>query len=64
MYKRQQRVVGTGRRLGHGQGRSPGEAVGVALDERAERVPVSYTHLRAHETVLDLVCRLLLEKKN
>src|SRR5665811_1720849 len=25
--------------------------------------PVSYTHLRAHETVLDLVCRLLLEKK-
>ena len=24
---------------------------------------VSYTHLRAHETVLDLVCRLLLEKK-
>ena len=29
----------------------------VALD------PVSYTHLRAHETVLDLVCRLLLEKK-
>ena len=27
------------------------------------QVPVSYTHLRAHETVLDLVCRLLLEKK-
>ena len=24
---------------------------------------VSYTHLRAHETVLELVCRLLLEKK-
>ena len=24
---------------------------------------VSYTPLRAHETVLDLVCRLLLEKK-
>src|SRR5665811_1583565 len=23
-------------------------------------LPVSYTHLRAHETVLDLVCRLLL----
>ena len=32
-----------------------------AEDELA--VPVSYTHLRAHETVLDLVCRLLLEKK-
>ena len=27
-------------------------------------VAVSYTHLRAHETVLDLVCRFLLEKKN
>src|SRR5664280_1033446 len=29
---------------------------------RADRIklkPVSYTHLRAHETVLDLVCRLL-----
>ena len=24
--------------------------------------PVSYTHLRAHETLSDLVCRLLLEK--
>ena len=34
------------------------EATG-SLDEE----PVSYTHLRAHETVLDLVCRLLLEKK-
>ena len=30
-----------------------------SLQERA----VSYTHLRAHETVLDLVCRLLLEQK-
>ena len=28
-----------------------------------DKTPVSYTHLRAHETVLDLVCRLLLEKK-
>ena len=27
-------------------------------------IAVSYTHLRAHETVLDLVCRLLLEKTN
>ena len=24
---------------------------------------VSYTHLRAHETVLDIVCRILPEKK-
>src|SRR5665811_1375119 len=29
---------------------------------RSRQTPVSYTHLRAHETVLDLVCRLLLEK--
>src|SRR5450756_1602285 len=27
----------------------------------AAQVPVSYTHLRAHETRHDLVCRLLLE---
>src|SRR5678810_896830 len=26
-------------------------------------LPVSYTHLRAHETGRNLVCRLLLEKK-
>src|SRR5665648_1167127 len=32
--------------------------------EMARRsTPVSYTHLRAHETRHDLVCRLLLEKK-
>ena len=31
----------------------------VLLDDNS----VSYTHLRAHETVLDLVCRLLLENK-
>eukprot|EP00656_Telonema_subtile_P052616 TRINITY_DN7382_c0_g1_i2.p1 TRINITY_DN7382_c0_g1~~TRINITY_DN7382_c0_g1_i2.p1 ORF type:complete len:207 (+),score=32.84 TRINITY_DN7382_c0_g1_i2:66-686(+) len=34
-----------------------------AADEEGKTPPVSYTHLRAHETVLDLVCRLLLEKK-
>ena len=31
---------------------------------RARFETVSYTHLRAHETVLDLVCRLLLDKQN
>ena len=36
----------------------------VVGDAGADGVgPVSYTHLRAHETVLDLVCRLLLDKK-
>ena len=33
------------------------------LDQMKGWGSVSYTHLRAHETVLDLVCRLLLEKK-
>ena len=44
--------------------------VGPVIDEAARAMleghahAVSYTHLRAHETVLDIVCRLLLEKKN
>ena len=41
------------------EGLSPGGICNTLLFTRA----VSYTHLRAHETVLDLVCRLLLEKK-
>src|SRR5664280_2861940 len=43
--------------------RKPGRPVRVAATSRTAPTPVSYTHLRAHETVLDLVCRLLLEKK-
>ena len=35
----------------------------VRSEELNDATTVSYTHLRAHETVLDLVCRLLLEKK-
>ena len=46
-------VVGAGR---------PVAGDGVAAGARRTGA-VSYTHLRAHETVLDLVCRLLLEKK-
>src|SRR5450756_2977338 len=34
-----------------------------ALTKENDLRPVSYTHLRAHETRHDLVCRLLLEKK-
>eukprot|EP00831_Metopus_contortus_P003213 TRINITY_DN11192_c0_g1_i2.p1 TRINITY_DN11192_c0_g1~~TRINITY_DN11192_c0_g1_i2.p1 ORF type:complete len:104 (-),score=30.19 TRINITY_DN11192_c0_g1_i2:110-421(-) len=34
-----------------------------AENPEASLNPVSYTHLRAHETSLHLVCRLLLEKK-
>ena len=37
--------------------------IGLAFLGALEASAVSYTHLRAHETVLDLVCRLLLEKK-
>src|SRR5678815_2932145 len=32
------------------------------LNLRGATIPVSYTHLRAHETPEHLVCRLLLEK--
>src|SRR5665811_1750106 len=35
---------------------------GTCARESLGLLAVSYTHLRAHETVLDLVCRLLLEK--
>ena len=34
-----------------------------AEDTTPDISSVSYKHIRAHETVLDLVCRLLLEKK-
>ena len=42
---------------------------GVLLDQlpakaEGEDKAVSYTHLRAHETVLDIVCRLLHVKNN
>ena len=37
--------------------------VGGGVCQVSTTISVSYTHLRAHETVLDLVCRLLLEKK-
>ena len=36
----------------------------VANVHRIEEPPVPYTHIRAHETKANLVCRLLLEKKN
>ena len=43
-----------------------GLPVGISFFGKAwsePTLPVSYTHLRAHETVLDIVCRLLLENK-
>ena len=37
--------------------------VPVGEDQKQHLESVSYTHLRAHETLRHLVCRLLLEKK-
>ena len=42
---------------------APSQNVFLAAASRTTQ-PVSYTHLRAHETDSYLVCRLLLEKKN
>src|SRR5450759_2287679 len=39
------------------------QGIAAEYGVRAIPTPVSYTHLRAHETRHDLVCRLLLEKK-
>src|SRR5450756_1494576 len=39
------------------------EQQGITFEVLSDFWPVSYTHLRAHETRHDLVCRLLLEKK-
>src|SRR5665648_1272662 len=41
-----------------------GPVIKVCREYGWDYMPVSYTHLRAHETRHDLVCRLLLEKKN
>ena len=52
-------------KTGQGTGAYKGGMIITAdLDYAPYIDAVSYTHLRAHETVLDLVCRLLLEKKN
>src|SRR5664280_3509747 len=57
-------IAAKGQELAAEQGLDPGWIVeqhrGGVLDALE---PVSYTHLRAHETVLALVCRLLLEKQ-
>ena len=64
VYKRQlvQSRVDTVRR--EQQTQDPARYSLLVVQRREALQPVSYTHLRAHETVLDLVCRLLLEKQN
>ena len=44
-------------------GKSLGHVAALGVKADLEATPVSYTHLRAHETGAYLVCRLLLEKK-
>src|SRR5450756_2805172 len=53
-------IVGTVKVATPGGGVKKGEVVRAVV---VRTKTVSYTHLRAHETRHDLVCRLLLEKK-
>src|SRR5450756_2105662 len=48
---------------GCGWSRSHVKNMGLVNEHPLDTWAVSYTHLRAHETRHDLVCRLLLEKK-
>ena len=66
VYKRQEATLQ--QRLSQAPGLSDcGERSFRGIEEAGYLWPgvgsVSYTHLRAHEAVLDLVCRLLLETK-
>ena len=63
VYKRQALVDPDEQRVPVGVVGEPREHGRAARVRRGDDGPVSYTHLRAHETVLDLVCRLPLEKK-
>ena len=56
------------RKIFRGEFGAAGEIGHISIDVNGPKcncgsTAVSYTHLRAHETVLDLVCRLLLENK-
>mgnify|MGYP003381546969 CR=1 FL=1 len=63
MYKRQAIISMTLDGIITSWNKSAERMYGYTEAEAVGQSPVSYTHLRAHETVLDLVCRLLLEKK-
>ena len=64
VYKRQDPDLGRLRFALSADGGLRGRFAAAREPRDAGFAAVSYTHLRAHETVLDLVCRLLLEKKN
>ena len=63
VYKRQQLPVTARQPSREGGSGEEGQVAELAQGHRERGEAVSYTHLRAHETVLDIVCRLLLEKK-
>ena len=63
MYKRQGLALKVDNGARYVTGLRPDWSSIPLLETQVYLNPVSYTHLRAHETVLDLVCRLLLEKK-
>ena len=63
VYKRQAQQLGAGEHAAARVVRVAEQHDPRALVGPRGETPVSYTHLRAHETVLDLVCRLLLEKQ-
>ena len=63
MYKRQVYNKQTAPLVAYYGGRGTLVTIDGMADIADVTGPVSYTHLRAHGTVLDLVCRLLLEKK-
>ena len=56
------RIIGNGRMITRDESNAFYENGAVAMDGNTITT-VSYTHLRAHETGRNLVCRLLLEKK-
>ena len=68
VYKRQEEYI-VGDAVEPAEGDRPDDdlqgdgPLGQKLLPAQQADAVSYTHLRAHETVLDLVCRLLLAKK-
>ena len=63
VYKRQAHATGEFGVQAMDQGFEGLAAIGEPHGLLGRPGAVSYTHLRAHETVLDLVCRLLLEIK-
>ena len=63
VYKRQEFGIATFNGCPDTDGDGTRDSEDSCPEEFGLLASVSYTHLRAHETVLDLVCRLLLEKK-